>query len=282
MRHGRAKAARKTLQYFSRTVGLKAPYSILLDATLVVAMFQQKILPFKERMDRVLQTSGSDGPNRYCIAQTAVEELEMIYEGLKAKNHFKAETFQLALEFIRNECIVMNPQEPFDEQIINDSEKGDKDESTDKRKTSVQDDLLQHIENDERPYVVATQDEQLLGTLRSMGTVPIVRLANSSVLIIENPSKQSQRQFKGVERKKWSHSLQESEQQLVNLAKRQKRQTAKQNDQSTVPTQQRAKTKAKGPNPLSCKRKKGDGDKSGNSTSKKRRDRSKKQKTGSS
>jgi rRNA-processing protein FCF1 len=279
MRHGRAKAARKTLQYFGRTIGLQAPYWILLDATMVVAMFQQKILPFKERMDRVLQTTGSDGPNKYCIAKAAVEELEMIYNGLKTKNHFKAETFEQALEFIRNECIVLIHRK--EEERIKESEKDKNEESAEKEqlKTSVQDDLLQHMQEYDTPYIVATQDEELLDTLRSMGTHPIVRLANVSVLILEHPSKQSQLQFKGVERKKWRHSLQESEKELVNLAKRQTRQAAKQNVQSILPPQKRAKTKAKGPNPLSCKRKQGNEGKAGKeSASKKRRLRSKKQK----
>ena len=40
MRHGRAKAARKTLRYFERTVNLKSKpyYSVLLDATFLTAM----------------------------------------------------------------------------------------------------------------------------------------------------------------------------------------------------------------------------------------------------
>eukprot|EP00980_Cylindrotheca_fusiformis_P015330 scaffold4282_cov112-Cylindrotheca_fusiformis.AAC.13 len=301
MRHGRAKSARKTLQYFGRTIGLKAPYTILLDATMVVAMFQQKLLPFKERMDRVLQSNHnsstsssttSGGPNRYCITQTAVEELEMIYKGLHAKNHSKAGSFQQALEFIQNECIILNDHyhSPDTEETTKEDSKNSDDESHEeneeekkKTTTSVQDDLLEHIEKDGKPYIAATQDEKLLDTLRSKGTVPIVRLANNSVLILENPSKHSQRQFQGVERKKWTHSLQESEQQLVTLAKRQKRDAAKQSDGNTpVSIPKRSKPKAKGPNPLSCKRKQSGDGKSKESASQKRRQRSKKQKTDSS
>lgn len=42
MRHGRAKAARKTLQHFQRTVNLKSRpyYSVLLDATFLIAMIR--------------------------------------------------------------------------------------------------------------------------------------------------------------------------------------------------------------------------------------------------
>jgi len=42
MRHGRSKAARKTLKYFERTVNLKSKpyYSVLLDATFLTAMIR--------------------------------------------------------------------------------------------------------------------------------------------------------------------------------------------------------------------------------------------------
>mmetsp|Transcript_24414 Transcript_24414/g.59785 ORF Transcript_24414/g.59785 Transcript_24414/m.59785 type:complete len:291 (+) Transcript_24414:1124-1996(+) len=286
MRHGRAKAARKTLQYFHRTIGLKAPYAILLDATMVVAMFQQKILPFKERMDRVLQTTGADGPNKYCILQSAVDELRTIHDKLKSKNHSKAESFGQALKFIRDGCAVLDHRKESqritskteEDNNEGDSETDDASSKEEQAPASVQDDLLHHIENDEKPYVVATQDEGLLHTLRSMGTVPIVRLANSSVLIIENPSKQSQRQAKGMERKKWKHSLPDSERQLVNLARKEKRASNKDKSSSSSigAPHQRNKNKAKGPNPLSCKRKQGAGDKnSKESASKKRRLRAK-------
>lgn len=284
MRHGRAKAARKTLQFFGRTVGLKAPYSILLDTTLVVAMFHQKILPFKERMDRVLQTTGADGPNKYCITKAAVEELEMVYIGLKGKNHSKADSFAQALEFIRNECIVLKitrgEEEEGNNKKVGKKKAEETDEEKEEPKQSVQDALLEHIQEDEKPYIVASQDEKLLDTLRSKGTVPIVRLANNSVLILENPSKQGQMQFKGVERQKWKHSLEGPEQELVEIARRQRRLAAKKAIAEAAASQQRVKTKAKGPNPLSCKRKQdNDGKDNKESASKKRRLRAKKQKT---
>ncbi|CAJ1941331.1 unnamed protein product [Cylindrotheca closterium] len=282
MRHGRAKAARKTLQYFHRTIGLKAPYDILLDATMVVAMFQQKILPFKERMDRVLQTTGADGPNHYYILQSAVDELQTIHDKLESKKHIKAEAFGEALKFIWDECTVLDHRKK-DQRIGKNEEKKDEgDNETDdaspneeQAPASVQDDLLHLIKNDETSYIVGTQDEGLLHTLRSKGTVPIVRLANSSVLIIENPSKMSQNHAKGVEEKKWKNSLQDSERKLVTLAHKEKRASKIiSSSNSSAPNQR--KKKAKGPNPLSCKRKSGAGDKnSKESASKKRRMRAK-------
>ena len=270
MRHGRAKAARKTLQHFGRTIGLKAPYWILMDGTFVAALFQHKILPVRERLDRVLQTSGAAGQNKYCITQSAVEELGMIQEGLEAKKSAKAFMFQQALEWIQKECIVLNKKKEED---------GDEDENSEKRISSAlaQNDLLFQIDSNEKPYIVASQDETLLGNLRSMGKIPIVRLANNSVLLLEQPSKQSQLQFKGMERQKWRHRLPESERALVDLVKEEHK-MAKKSSEYSQPSRQRGKSKAKGPNPLSCKRKnRAEGTKE--SASKKRRNRAKKQKT---
>jgi rRNA-processing protein FCF1 len=279
MRHGRAKAARKTLQHFGRTIGLQAPYWVLMDGTLVAALFQHKISPIRERVDRVLQTTGAAGPNKYCITQAAVDELQMVYQDLEAKQHSQAEAFQQALEWIRKECIVLSREKEG-------GEEGDKDpvDSSDKKisenaasTTPAQTDLLYHIQNDERPCIVATQDESMLQALRWMGTVPIVRLANNSVLLLEQPSKKSQSQFQGLERRKWKHSLPDSERALVNLVKKEQKATKK-NSEGPPQRQQRVKAKAKGPNPLSCKRKELP-EKSKESASKKRRTRDKKPKT---
>lgn len=287
MRHGRAKAARKTLQYFHRTVGLKPPYWILLDATFVVAMFQQKILPLRERVDRVLQTP-NNVVHKFCIAQVAVNEMTLIYEDLVSKEHPKAPSFQQAIDWVRKECIVLKsglesdevpiPAEPKKENKNNKKRK--KRKAGDADLTPVQRALHHHIENDEKPYVVASQDEVLLGRLRNMGTVPILRLANQSVLILEQPSKQSQSQDRGSEKKKWIDTLPESERALVDLV----RSENKQAKAAAAPApKHRTKAKAKAPNPLSCKRKKQDDNETNQgsklSASQKRRQRAKRAKT---
>ena len=71
MRHQRAKAARKTLQHFARTVNLKSKpyYSVLLDATFLIAMIRMttsntgnesgKESTIVSRIERVLQVNGS-------------------------------------------------------------------------------------------------------------------------------------------------------------------------------------------------------------------------------
>lgn len=302
MRHGRAKAARKTLQYFGRTIGLKAPYSILLDATFVATLFQQKILPVKPRLDRVLQTATTTSPNargtgsvnKYYITQAAVDELKEIQDSLQKKMHVKAEAFKEALEWIQRECILLKPKEGTpakseEEHPIPKSRKSKQQSSS----TPAQEELLREMEeNKDTPYIVASQDEELLDTLRKRGTVPIVRLANNTVLLLEQPSKSSQTQSKGMERQKWKHSLPEAEKALVELVREQERrhkgavnteagETTAMNQQ---PQRQRIKKAAKGPNPLSCKRKQRpeSGDNSNKeSNSKKRRKRVQQKKEGS-
>jgi rRNA-processing protein FCF1 len=291
MRHGRAKAARKTLQYFKRVTGLTAPYRVLLDATIVATLFQQNVFPLRERIDKVLQTFGNGNTqnNMYCITKSAVEELEMIHQGLQSKQHPKAEVFAQALEWIRNECKVLeintaspgNDKETEEEGSESSSSKDAPKAQTKKKHatkrsapewTKAQKDFISCIEQDGRPFVVGSQDEILLDKLRTMGTVPIVRLANQSVLLLEHPSKQSQQQSKGDERRKWKHNLAETEKALVNLVKKEKRDQRKVESRPT----ERFKTKAKGPNPLSCKRKSSSTDGGKESASSKRRKRTKK------
>jgi rRNA-processing protein FCF1 len=248
-----------------------------LDATLVAALFEQKILPVKERIDKVLQSTTSTTPgagafnNRYCITQAAIDELEMILKSLEIKQHEKVPTFQQALEWIRKECLVLTR---------NKEEISKEEEGEESSWTPAQEDMMHHIQTCEykQPYIVASQDEELLHQLRSKETVPIVRVANRSVLILEQPSKKSQSQFKGLERKKWTHSLAESERALVELVKDEAKAAASHSSASQPPPRQkRVKSKAKGPNPLSCKRKRDDGKSTKESTSKKRRNRGKKE-----
>jgi rRNA-processing protein FCF1 len=321
MRHGRAKAARKTLQYFKRTVGLQTkPFlPVLLDGSFIVTLFQQKILPVNARIERVLQiksssssstttttttTTSSSDPSlekiKYFITQPALAELQMILETLESKKHAKTTSFRDAMEWIRKECTVLKQQQQDDTiRLFNSPKKRGSDKAKEQMSEKQQTPssnaamdpksaILYHVgtEHDERVYVVGTQDEKLLEELRSMGTVPIMRLANNSVLLLEQPSKSSQRQAHGSELQKWKHSVPEAELALVRILKTSQSKTSKtplstnKNDKLdptlVVPApHQRAKRKAKGPNPLSCKpSKKAKQDKDSQiSASKKRRER---------
>ena len=73
MRHGRAKAARKTLQFFRLSVGIVAPYQVILDGTFLVAMLSQKV-PLRDRLDRTLQHQAYT----LLVTRTSLRELETL------------------------------------------------------------------------------------------------------------------------------------------------------------------------------------------------------------
>jgi rRNA-processing protein FCF1 len=115
-------------------------------------------------------------------------------------------------------------------------------------------------------YLVATQDEDLLDALRTASVVPILRIARGSVLLLEQPSVYAKTRSRNEEKQKWTKKdtlMTSKEQQLVELVvrERQKQNTTKRPAadgpiSNHVVQQQRKKTKAKGPNPLSCKKRK--------------------------
>lgn len=122
-----------------------------------------------------------------------------------------------------------------------------------------------------RVYFFASQDEALLEAVRSAGCAPIVRLAHNSVLLLEQPSRASHSLAARAERHKWSASSAVSgpERELVRLVQAESRHAAKADEgrkstHASDPTggrppnqqyQQRNVKKAKGPNPLSCRKK---------------------------
>jgi hypothetical protein len=300
MRYGRAKSARKTIQYFQRTVNLQTrPYiPVLVDGSFVVALHQYKIVPLKQRIGRVLQCDGEENI-KYHITQSAVDEIQLLLQGLEKRKHPKAEAFQQSLKWIEKECSVLQTEQQDDVKKDN----GDDNDTTTQPSLSPREAIKQHIirkedllhesdsgNSDQRRqvYIVATQDEQLLEELRSYGTVPIMRLANNSVLLLEHPSKQSQRTSEKKEKLKWTSALGEKEKKLVDYVKQEikktttatattaRNTTAADNNNNMPPHLRRAKNKrAKGPNPLSCKRKRDDDNctASAVSASKKRRER---------
>jgi rRNA-processing protein FCF1 len=317
---------------------------VLVDGGFVVSMFQHKVLPIERRVGRVLQVD-VEGGVRYHIARSAVEELTVLHESLEKKRHPKAEAFRQALQWIQKECTVLttttrsggnNNNDDDNHDDGNNDQQGKASASSSsspplqsprdaikglvKRREDFHDNRQQQQQNDHprhphhhdnngrQVYVVGTQDEGLLDDLRSMGTVPILRLANSSVLLLEQPSRSSQRGAAGTERSKWTAPLPDAERALVELARADvsRRRTATTLTTTSGPTREesqpvssssssssRTKGKAKGPNPLSCKRKRSTTETTTTKTkkntksddptvshSKKRRERAKRRQTG--
>mmetsp|Transcript_25813 Transcript_25813/g.60519 ORF Transcript_25813/g.60519 Transcript_25813/m.60519 type:complete len:427 (-) Transcript_25813:169-1449(-) len=134
-----------------------------------------------------------------------------------------------------------------------------------------------------RTYIVASQEEELLDDLRMLGTVPILRCTNNaSVLILEHPSKKGQRTDKGQEHTKWHGALpNEAERALVDAAWKAQKKERVRITGGDDPSKRGQATRAKAPNPLSCKRKRTGPDQQqppGESKSKKRRARAQRKK----
>lgn len=231
MRYGRAKQARKTLQFFQRTLGLTAPYHIILDGTFIVAMLTQKV-PLRDRLDRTLQ----HGKFTLYVTRSALNELEVLAETAPKSKEIFLQARQWGLDE-SDEILENVPKRDITGDELGESGK----------------DILKHVA-DHPGYIVATQDETLLDILRKHGTAPLLRISRG-VLLLENPSKSSQQKETQAEKKKWTvaGSVKKEENALVNHVREEQRSCRPQNASNS---QIRTLKKAKGPNPLSCKSKK--------------------------
>jgi len=281
MRHGRAKAARKTLQFFARTAGIKAPYHVLLDGTFLVAVVKYKF-PLRERLDKVLQHD----PFTLYATSSCLVELEKLKEAALHKKD-QEQLLEETIDWARAECEILDEAPDFDKEtrgMLNHNYPQMEETlseagvdllkfclpSTETSKSSSS----HHHPTGNHKYFVASQDESLLDILRFSGSVPCIHLARGSVLLLENPSKSGQMHATVEERKKWAASgtVRDEEKKLVAIIREEKRNEQAQ-QQPRQPIQQvRKKRKAREPNPLSCKKRtKGDG----SDESKKRRRRKK-------
>jgi U3 small nucleolar RNA-associated protein 23 len=232
MRHGRAKAARKTLQFFARQ-GVTPPFVVLVDGTFLVQAMVHKV-PIIERIEKLLQHA------RFTlqVARSSLKELEVLARHVpEAKRDAIAHARQWGLD----ECEIIEGDVP---KVAIETEGEDL--------GIPGQDIGKLVQSHAHSYVVATQDEALLNVLRNRGECPLLRLSRG-VLLLENPSKAAQNRARYQEQKKYSHSaVNQSERQLAKSVKDETRQEQQSMFQQTT----RTKRKAKGPNPLSCKKKK--------------------------
>lgn len=239
MRHGRAKAARKTLQFFARQ-GIRPPYLVILDGTFLVASVQQKVL-LMERLDKILQHH-----TFYLkVTRSSLEELQKLAEQLAPSACFeeKQEALRQARQWGLDECQILEHD---------DIPQGDEMEQSPDMSVAGRDIVkLVSLNSNNASYLVATQDETLLELLRNQGMCPLLRLSRG-VLLLENPSKACQRRADYQERIKYSALTQERS--LAQSVKEEEREQQRQQQAGT--RRERGKKKAKGPNPLSCKKRK--------------------------
>ena len=181
MRHGRAKAARKTLQFFSRQ-GIRPPYVVILDGSFLLAAVLQK-MPLCERLERILQHN-----TFYLkVTRSCLDELKALAEHPSEKQEVLREARQWGLD----ECQILEHRD-IPKQEIEKQDLG-----------APGQDIVKLVSSNNISYLVATQDEILLDILRTKGVCPLLRLARG-VLLLENPSKASQQNAQYQERSKYS------------------------------------------------------------------------------
>jgi rRNA-processing protein FCF1 len=270
MRHGRHKQARRTLSFFEREVGLKPPYHVILDGTFIVCIIQTKF-EASSRISKLL----NNNEVRFHVHASMLSELQKLRE-----QKSKTDVFDQAISWARTNCDALVSSTENTEDGDASSPPADQNQ----RRMALSDaarDLYDVVVTangssngatgvattsaSTTKYLVATQDEDLLDALRAASVVPLLRIARGSVLLLEQPSVYAKTRSRNEEKAKWTKNdslMTSKEQQLVELVirERQKQNMAKRpsNDDpiSNQIFQQRKKTKAKGPNPLSCKKRK--------------------------
>lgn len=247
MRIGRAKAARRTLQFFQRTTGLRPPYHVLLDGNIVVAAIRYKI-PLFDRLRRLLQKNDLI----LCMTRATLQEMAELQKHAKED---KLKTLQEAYRWAVQHCqrIIEDDQVP--------TSCGVKPRKL-ARVSAAGQVILRCLTNEAEDsvcYLLASQDDELLDVVRHVGTVPVIRLAQCSVLLLEQPSKAAEKQASSKERTKWTSPANDKEKALVEAVREQVRKRRREDQLATKdvppPNQRRTVKKAKGPNPLSCKKK---------------------------
>jgi U3 small nucleolar RNA-associated protein 23 len=245
MRHGRAKAARKTLQFFARQ-GICPPYTVILDGTFLLASVLQKV-PLFERLDRMLQHH-----TFYLkVTRSCLDELAVLAEIPSEKQDALRQARQWGLD----ECQILEQSDiPKEQQhkLHNEEEKEQSVVVTDLGVAGQDIVKLVVSSSSNVSYLVATQDEALLDLLRNRGMCPLLRLSRG-VLLLENPSKACQRRADYQDRSKYLALTQERS--LAHSVKEEEREQQQQRQLAGNVRSKRVKKKAKGPNPLSCKRK---------------------------
>lgn len=279
MRHGRAKAARKTLQFYRLNAPhiLKSPYKLLLDGTFLVASIRNKV-PLYERFAKILQNEQFI----CCVTRSTLSELEKLSQQFQCKrgatNTANEEEEQInffshARQFGLDECEIIE-----DAKIPNKGTSTNYD--TNRNKVMFRDfsdaskdiyNLATDGGNNRQSYFVSTQDDALADALRAMPYVPLFRLGRA-VLLLESPSSAS-RSFTGnKEQSKLASAgglMTSEEREMVKAVKKkdrlkrkevmmeeQKKLEKRTRDEVGGSFNMRRKKKARGPNPLSCKRKK--------------------------
>ena len=287
MRHGRAKASRRTLQFYRiNAPHLKPVYKLILDGTFLVASIRNKV-PLQERFSKILQNESF----KYYVTRSTLLELEALSEwsdrysskgkkseenngtddgaGVGAGEDEQINLFARARRFGLDECEILEGDK--DLSSIGDGAK--KNKAPDEISAEASRDIFKLATkggNNTHAYFVATQDDALADALRAAPYVPLFRLGRA-VLILESPSSVSRSYTGNVEKNKLASAgglMTAEERRMVSAVKKKdnlKRRETMREEEKVLEKRSRdefggsfttrKKKRAKGPNSLSCKSK---------------------------
>ena len=223
-----------------------------------MAAIRQKV-PLYERLGKTLQKTDF----ALYVTRSALDELASL----------PGDLFQQARQFGLDECEIIERNTIPGKKNENKNKSGDeKDDAEGESSSSLGepgDDirLLVTDGNNRRGYLIGTQDEALSDALRELPYVPQLRLSRG-VLLLEAPSAASRRQTTSQERSKMvsGGGLATKEEKEMVAAVREKDRTARKRKAEetrkaaaaggagNTDYDRRMKKKAKGPNPLSCRK----------------------------
>ncbi|CAK9036717.1 unnamed protein product [Durusdinium trenchii] len=215
MRVKRHKNHRRILRFFRITFGVQEPYHVLVDGTFLTHALQQRIY-VKEQLPKMLE-----GRSTPMVTNCVLEELRALGEralgaAIIAKGYYRLKCGH-ETPIVAAKCICQ-----------------------------------QIGQSNERRLLVATQDPELLATLRAVPGVPLIRL-HGPVPQLEEPSKASRGAAEAKEKQKRTCANWERP-KLPELK-------AKEVKAKALAEKPKKLRKKKGVNPLSCKKSKKKGPK---------------------
>lgn len=196
------------------------------------------------------------------VTRSTLLELELLAKS-KGGNTYDDNIFNTARQFGLDECEMIEK-----DNIVASTTKTNKNFSDASRDIFY---LATSEGNNKHAYFVATQDDTLADDLREMPYVPLFRLGRA-VLLLESPSSASRKYTNQTEQSKLASAgglMTTEERDIVNIVRkkeRQKRKKVEVEEQKKLEKRSREeygvsvghnprKKRAKGPNPLSCKKK---------------------------
>ena len=230
------------------------------DCYSLIFIFLTSKVPLTDRFAKTLQGE----PFSFYVTRSTLSELELLSKR-KGNDLDDNDVFAQARQFGLDECEI----------IESDNINPTANEKKTRKFSDASRDIF-HLAtnggNNKLAYFVATQDDTLADTLRDMPYVPLFRIGRA-VLLLESPSSASRRYTNQTEQSKLKSAgglMTTEERDIVNVVRKKEKnkiKEAREEEQKKLMKRSREeygvevgynprKKKAKGPNPLSCKKKK--------------------------